>query len=414
MGCGSCGTGKPNGCKSNGGCSTGGCNRLNVHDWLNNLPLSDKDTSCKVVEISFKQGSRKDFFRNTTFQYYEKGDYVTVEGVNGFDVGQVSLSGELVRLQMKKHGVKEGDLEMKKILRLSSEKDLFTYHYQKDREPAVQAKSREFARNLKLQMKLSEVEIQADGKKGTFFYTADDRVDFRELIRFFASEFKLKVEMKQIGIRQEAGKVGGIGSCGRELCCSTWLQDFKSVNTTAARYQNLSINQTKLSGQCGRLKCCLNYELDTYLDALQHFPDNADTIEIARAPAFLIKKDIFKNLMWYIVQGGTKHYPLTIERVKEIKQLNAKGIRPEELEEVEVTSSKPKEVEPEFVDVVGQISLKSLERNDKRRNDQQRNRQQDNNRKTPQQPPNNNNRQQQQRPNRNNNPNQQGPKGKIH
>ncbi len=412
MGCGSCGTGKPNGCKSNGGCSTGGCNRLNVHDWLNNLPLSDKDTSCKVVEISFKQGSRKDFFRNTTFQYYEKGDYVTVEGVNGFDVGQVSLSGELVRLQMKKHGVKEGDLEMKKILRLSSEKDLFTYHYQKDREPAVQAKSREFARNLKLQMKLSEVEIQADGKKGTFFYTADDRVDFRELIRFFASEFKLKVEMKQIGIRQEAGKVGGIGSCGRELCCSTWLQDFKSVNTTAARYQNLSINQTKLSGQCGRLKCCLNYELDTYLDALQHFPDNADTIEIARAPAFLIKKDIFKNLMWYIVQGGTKHYPLTIERVKEIKQLNAKGIRPEELEEVEVTSSKPKEVEPEFVDVVGQISLKSLERNDKRRNDQQRNRQQDNNRKTPQQPPNNNNRQQQQRPNRNNNPNQQGPKGK--
>ncbi len=421
MGCGSCGTGKPNGCKSNGSCSTGGCNRLNVHDWLRNLPQSDLDNSCKVVEISFKQGSRKDFFRNPTFQYYEKGDYVTVEGVNGFDVGQVSLSGELVRLQMKKHGVKEEDPEMKKILRLSTEKDLFSYHYQKDREPAVQAKSREFARNLKLQMKLSEVEIQADGKKGTFFYTADDRVDFRELIRFFASEFKLKVEMKQIGIRQEAGKVGGIGSCGRELCCSTWLQDFKSVNTTAARYQNLSINQTKLSGQCGRLKCCLNYELDTYLDALQHFPDNADTIEIARAPAFLIKKDIFKNLMWYIVQGGTKHYPLTIERVKEIKQLNARGIRPDELEEVEVTSSKPKEVEPEFVDVVGQISLKSLERNDKRRKDQQRSRHQDNNRKEaqPQQAPSSNNNQNRgnrsqppPKQNRNNNPNQQRPKGK--
>ena len=421
MGCGSCGTGKPNGCKSNGSCSTGGCNRLNVHDWLRNLPQGDLDNSCKVVEISFKQGSRKDFFRNPTFQYYEKGDYVTVEGVNGFDVGQVSLSGELVRLQMKKHGVKEEDPEMKKILRLSTEKDLFSYHYQKDREPAVQAKSREFARNLKLQMKLSEVEIQADGKKGTFFYTADDRVDFRELIRFFASEFKLKVEMKQIGIRQEAGKVGGIGSCGRELCCSTWLQDFKSVNTTAARYQNLSINQTKLSGQCGRLKCCLNYELDTYLDALQHFPDNADTIEIARAPAFLIKKDIFKNLMWYIVQGGTKHYPLTIERVKEIKQLNARGIRPDELEEVEVTSSKPKEVEPEFVDVVGQISLKSLERNDKRRKDQQRSRHQDNNRKEaqPQQAPSSNNNQNRgnrsqppPKQNRNNNPNQQRPKGK--
>ena len=391
MGCGSCGTGKPNGCKSNGGCSTGGCNRLNVHDWLRNLPFSDPESTCKVVEISFKQGSRKDFYRNTSFEYFEKGQYVTVEGVNGFDVGQVSLSGELVRLQLKKAGVKEDDPEMKKILRVSTEKELESYRIHKDREPSVQAKSREFARHLKLQMKLSEVEIQADGKKGTFFYTADDRVDFRELIRFFAGEFKLKVEMKQIGIRQEAAKVGGIGSCGRELCCSTWLHDFKSVNTTAARYQNLSINQTKLSGQCGRLKCCLNYELDTYLDALQHFPDNADTIEIARGPAYLIKKDIFKNLMWYTVQGSTKHYPLTIERVKEIKQFNAKGVRPDELEAVEVIS-KQKETAPEFVELVGQISLKSLEKNDRRRRDQQRSRQQDdrprqqdNNRREPQQ-----------------------------
>jgi len=391
MGCGSCGTGKPNGCKSNGGCSTGGCNRLNVHDWLRNLPFSDPESTCKVVEISFKQGSRKDFYRNTSFEYFEKGQYVTVEGVNGFDVGQVSLSGELVRLQLKKAGVKEDDPEMKKILRVSTEKELESYRIHKDREPSVQAKSREFARHLKLQMKLSEVEIQADGKKGTFFYTADDRVDFRELIRFFAGEFKLKVEMKQIGIRQEAAKVGGIGSCGRELCCSTWLHDFKSVNTTAARYQNLSINQTKLSGQCGRLKCCLNYELDTYLDALQHFPDNADTIEIARGPAYLIKKDIFKNLMWYTVQGSTKHYPLTIERVKEIKQLNAKGVRPDELEAVEVIS-KQKETASEFVELVGQISLKSLEKNDRRRRDQQRSRQQDdrprqqdNNRREPQQ-----------------------------
>jgi hypothetical protein len=221
-------------------------------------------------------------------------------------------------------------------------------------------------------MKLSEVEIQADGKKATFFYTADDRVDFRELIKQLASEFKLKVEMRQIGIRQEAAKVGGIGSCGRELCCSTWLSDFKSVNTTAARYQNLSINQTKLSGQCGRLKCCLNYELDTYLDALQSFPDNADSFETAKGTAILIKKDIFKNLMWYMIQGGSKHYPLTIQRVKEIKRLNAQGIKPEELEPVDVTTGKPKEIEPQFVDVVGQISLKSLERNDKRRKEQQR------------------------------------------
>lgn len=372
MGCGSCGTGKPNGCKSNGGCSSGGCNRLNVHDWLANLPLTDIDNACNVVEVSFKQGSRKEFFRNLTGHYFEKGELVTVEGVNGFDVGEVSLSGELVRIQMNKRGVKENSDEIKKILRRSNERDIEAYRINKDREPAVQARSRELAIQLNLQMKLSEVEIQADGKKATFFYTADDRVDFRELIKQFAAEFKLKVEMRQIGIRQEAAKVGGIGSCGRELCCSTWLHDFKSVNTTAARYQNLSINQTKLSGQCGRLKCCLNFELDTYLDALQHFPDNAESFETAKGTAFLIKKDIFKNLMWYIIQGGTKHYPLTIQRVKEIKELNAKGIKPEELEPVDVTTGKPKEIEPTFVDSVGEISLRTLEKNDRRRRDQQR------------------------------------------
>jgi hypothetical protein len=168
--------------------------------------------------------------------------------------------------------------------------------------------------------------------------------------------------MRQIGARQEAGKVGGIGSCGRELCCSTWLTDFKSVNTAAARYQNLSINQTKLSGQCGRLKCCLNYELDTYLDALQHFPDNCDVLQVAKGNAFLIKKDIFKNLMWYTLPDSNKQYPLSIDRVKKIKELNRQGVRPEELEPVEIVSSKPKEEEPEFVELVGQISLKSLDR----------------------------------------------------
>lgn len=374
MGCGSCGTasggGKPGGCKSNGGCSTGGCNRLNVHDWLLNLPFSDPESNCKVIEVSFKQGSRKEFFRNTTLQYFEKGDYVSVEGVSGFDLGEVSLTGELVRLQLKKKGVDEFSPEMKKILRRSSERDIETYQISKSREKGILAQSRAMARQLNLQMKLSEVEIQADGKKGTFFYTADDRVDFRELIKMFAGDFKIKVEMRQIGIRQEAAKVGGIGSCGRELCCSTWLNDFKSVNTTAARYQNLSINQTKLSGQCGRLKCCLNYELDTYLDALQHFPDYADTLDTAMGTAYLIKKDIFKNLMWYTLPNNTKHYPLTIVRVKEIKRLNQLGQKVDELQAVEVTSSKPKEIEPTFVDVVGQISLRSLEKNDRRRKDQ--------------------------------------------
>jgi len=232
-------------------------------------------------------------------------------------------------------------------------------------------RSRAIAKQLKLDMKISQVEMQADGRKATFFYIADGRVDFRELIKVYASEFKVKVEMRQIGARQEAGKVGGIGSCGRELCCSTWLTDFKSVNTAAARYQNLSINQTKLSGQCGRLKCCLNYELDTYLDALQHFPDNCDVIKVAKGNAFLIKKDIFKNLMWYTLPDSNKQYPLSIERVVKIRSLNQQGVFPEELEPVEVTSSKPKEIEPEFADLVGQISLQTLEKADRKRRNQQ-------------------------------------------
>lgn len=374
MGCSSCGTaggGKPNGCKSNGGCSSGGCNRLNVHDWLVNLPFADPESSCKVVEVTFNQGSRKDYFRNNTLQVFEKGDLVVVEGVSGVDIGEIALTGEIVRLQMKKRNVDEFNPEMKKVLRRPHDRDLELWRQHKAREPEAVIRSRAIARQLKLDMKVSQVEMQADGRKATFYYIADDRVDFRELIKIYASEFKVKVEMRQIGARQEAAKIGGIGSCGRELCCSTWLTDFKSVNTTAARYQNLSINQSKLSGQCGRLKCCLNYELDTYLDALQHFPDNAETIQVQRGTAFLVKKDIFKNLMWYTLKDSSKQYPLTIKRVKEIKQLNAQNIIPEELEAVDVTSSKPKEVEPEFVDVVGQISLRTLEKNDRKKKYQQ-------------------------------------------
>lgn len=183
--------------------------------------------------------------------------------------------------------------------------------------------------------------------------------------------------MRQIGARQESAKVGGIGSCGRELCCSTWLTDFKSVNTTAARYQNLSINQSKLSGQCGRLKCCLNYELDTYLDALQFFPDNCESIQVAKGNAILIKKDIFRNLMWYILPDSNKQYPVPIERVKKIKSLNQQGVIPAELEAVEITTGKPKEVEPEFADLVGQISLKTLDKADKKKHHQQRPQQRD-------------------------------------
>ena len=379
MGCGSCGTGKdgaPGGCQSHGSCSSGGCNRMNVHDWLANLPFSDPESGCRIVEVSFNNGSRKDYFKNTTTYFFEKGDMIALEGVSGFDIGSVNLTGELVRLQLKKNNIKEDSADIKKILRRANDTDLNKWKETKSREKEVMIRSRAIARQLKLEMKVAEVEIQADGRKATFFYIADDRVDFRELIKIYAGEFKVKVEMKQIGARQEAGKVGGIGSCGRELCCSTWLTDFKSVNTNAARYQNLSINQTKLSGQCGRLKCCLNYELDTYLDALQHFPDDCDMIEVARSRAFLVKKDIFRNLMWYTMPDSNKQYPLTIERVKKIKELNKQGIRPEELETVEVVSKKPIEIEPTYVDVVGQISLKSLEKTSRKRRDMERGEQQ--------------------------------------
>lgn len=378
MACGSCGTGTdgaPGGCQSKGSCSTGSCNRMNVHDWLANLPFSDPESSCKIVELSFNQGSRKDYFKNTTNQFFEKGDLVAVEGVNGFDVGMVNLTGELVRLQLKKHKIDEKSPDLKKILRIATESDLAKMQDSKAREKSVLIRSRAIARVLKLDLKMAEVEVQADGRKATFFYIADDRVDFRELIKQYAGEFKVKVEMRQIGARQEAGKVGGIGSCGRELCCSTWLTDFKSVNTNAARYQNLSINQTKLSGQCGRLKCCLNYELDTYMDALQFFPNNADMLETAKGRAYLIKKDIFKNLMWYTMADSNKHYPLTIETVKKIKAQNKEGIKPEELETAEVITGKPKEIEPEYADIVGQISLKSLEKTTRKRRDKERNQQ---------------------------------------
>ena len=379
MGCGSCGTSKdgaPSGCQSHGNCSSGGCNRMNVHDWLANLPFSDPESNCRIVEISFNNGSRKDYFKNTTLHYYERGEMVAVEGVGGFDVGMVNLTGELVRLQLKKNNIDEKSPDIKKVLRKATEQDIAKMLETKAKEADMLIRSRAIARHLKLDLKMAEVEIQADGRKATYFYIADDRVDFRELIKLYAGEFKVKVEMRQIGARQEAGKVGGIGSCGRELCCSTWLTDFKSVNTNAARYQNLSINQTKLSGQCGRLKCCLNFELDTYLDALQFFPNDSDVLEVAKGRAFLVKKDIFRSLMWYTLPDSNKQYPLSIETVKKIKAQNKQGIRPEELETAEVITGKPKEVEPEYADLVGQISLKSLEKTTRKRRDKERSHQQ--------------------------------------
>lgn len=376
MGCGSCGTksadGKPSGCNSNGGCSSGGCNRLNVFNWLSDIPFSDFGAPFPIIEVSFNNGSRKDFFKNQSPHLYEKGQWVAVEGAGGYDVGQVSLTGELVKLQMKKYGVHDSD-DMKKLLRPAAERDLEQFTIVKDRERDTMIRARAIAKELNLEMKIAEVEFQADAKKVTFFYTADNRVDFRELIKVFASEFKSKIEMRQIGARQESAKVGGVGSCGRELCCSSWLSDFKTVNTTAARYQNLSINQTKLSGQCGRLKCCLNYELDTYMDALHAFPEGVEQLEVASGRIYLQKKDIFKNLMWYAYSGSNKLYPLSIERVEEIAALNKAGEKPEELEAVEI---QVKHKDPEksgsmgFVNDVGQLTLSSLSKSSKKKQKQ--------------------------------------------
>lgn len=301
---------------------------MNVFDWLSNMDLPAKDRF-DIVEVRFK-GGRKEFFRNTEGLDLTTGDAVVVDVPNGHHLGYVSLQGELVRLQMKKKGVKNDD-EIKKIYRKAHFKDLEKYEEVQKRELPTLYRTRQIIDDLKLQMKLSDVEYQADNSKATFFYSADDRVDFRELIKLLAGEFKIRVEMRQISLRQEAGRLGGIGSCGRELCCATWLSDFKSVSTSAARYQNLSLNPSKLSGQCGRLKCCLNYELETYVEALKDIPELEVPLEIERGLAKLQKTDIFRKIMWFGYDDENTWYPVEVNRVMEILELNKKGIKPSSL-----------------------------------------------------------------------------------
>lgn len=370
MGCSSCGTrktadGKPAGCNSNGGCSTGGCNRLNTFNWLADMPIGFNEND-NLYEISFNNGSRKDYFRSDGSQFYEKNDWVVVECKTGYDVGTVSLRGELVTLQMKKKRVRSTKEELGKVVRFAGEKDMQRWKEAKDKEQATMVKARVIARDLKLNMKIGQVEYQADGKKATFYYIADGRVDFRELIKEYARNFRVKIEMRQIGARQEAGKIGGIGSCGRELCCSTWLNNFKSVSTTAARYQNLAINQSKLSGQCGRLKCCLNYELDSYLDALQHFPKNNEFLKTEAGDARLVKTDIFKGMLWYQYKGEIKLHAIDIDRVNEILALNAANQKPETLQPERDVNFVDKDEEPTLVDGSGMLTLDVLEKTSKR------------------------------------------------
>lgn len=329
-GCSACSTGdgKVAGCKNNGGCLTGGCNKMNVFDWLSNMDLPVVD-QFNIVEVRFK-GGRKDFFKNTDNLDLTTGDAIVVDVPNGHHIGYVSLQGELVRLQMQKKKINDND-DIKKIYRIAHEKDLEKFEEVQKRDLPTLYRTRQIILDLKLDMKLSDVEYQADNSKATFYYSADDRVDFRELIKLLAAEFKIRVEMRQISLRQEAGRLGGIGSCGRELCCSTWLSDFKSVSTSAARYQNLSLNPSKLSGQCGRLKCCLNYELESYIEALKDIPELEKPLYTEKGVAKLQKTDIFRKIMWFGYDDENIWHPINVNRVNEIIKLNNAHKKPASL-----------------------------------------------------------------------------------
>ena len=334
------GTAVVSGCGSSGGCSTGGCNKLNSFDWLTDM--AQPGAKSDVVEVKFK-GGRKEYYRNVHQVELTTGDYVVVEMPSGFHMGAVSMQGELIRLQLKKKNLKVND-DMKVIQRIANARDLEKHEQAIARDLPTMYRAREVIRELKLNMKLSDVEYQSDNTKATFFYSSEERVDFRELIKALAGEFKIRIDMRQISLRQEAGRLGGIGSCGRELCCSTWLTDFKNITTSAARYQNLSLNPAKLSGQCGRLKCCLNYELDTYVDALRDVPTIEKPLETQKGRAYLQKTDIFRKIMWFGYGAESTWHPLPIKRVLEIVELNQNGIVPESFDVL--TPAGEKEVVP--------------------------------------------------------------------
>ena len=358
MACTSCSTsdgGAPKGCKNNGTCGTDSCNKLTVFDWLANMSLPTGQAPFDCVEIRFKNG-RKEFYRNTEKLTLSIGDVVATEASPGHDVGIVTLTGELVKVQMKKKNIAVTSPDIHKIYRKASQRDIDIWTEARDKEEPMKVKARSIAIALKLEMKISDIEFQGDGSKVTFYYTANDRVDFRQLIKEFAQEFKTRIEMKQIGFRQEASRLGGIGSCGRELCCSTWLTDFRSVTTSAARYQQLSLNPQKLAGQCGKLKCCLNYELDTYLDALKDFPDYETKLITEKGDAVCQKQDIFKGLMWFAYTNNfAQWHILKTEQVREIMAQNKQKIKVSALEDfaIEVVV----EIEKDFNNAMGQESL---------------------------------------------------------
>ena len=363
MGCSSCSTGsggQPGGCKNNGTCGTDGCNKLTVFDWLSNMALPSGVDPFDCLEVRFKN-SRKEFFRNDKKLSLSIGDIVVTQAISGYDVGMVTLVGELVKVQMKRKKVDFKSDELPKVYRKASQNDIDKWQKCRDREEEIKKRAREIAIILNLQMKISDVEFQGDGSKATFYYTAEERVDFRQLIKDMAKAFGIRIEMRQIGYRQEAQRLGGIGSCGRELCCSTWLTDFRSVSTSAARYQQLSLNPQKLAGQCGKLKCCLNYELDTYIDALKDFPSNETKLYTEKGLAFCQKTDIFKGLLWFSYKTDASNWhELTKDQVAEILLKNKKKEKVTSLEEYTINNFVKEE--KVFENVVGQDSLTRFDR----------------------------------------------------
>ena len=330
MGCESCGNNNGShspGCGNNGACSTGSCNKLNVYNWLTDMVLPEDYKPFNIVEVRFK-GSKKQFYRNTNNLELFTGEKVIVDSDIGYDVGEISLAGELVKLHLKKYGVEEDNSEMRNIRSIATEDQVKKYQDYKDKEQKTLEEARTIALQLRLKMKISDIEFQGDGKKVTFYYTSEGRVDFRELIRRYASSFKSRIQMLQVSYREEASRLGGIGSCGRELCCSTWLTDYKVVNMGAAKTQNLSINMLKLSGQCGRLKCCLNYELETYHEAFNLFPNDKVLLKTESGIASLRKIDILKGTAWYCYEKSFDWIPVDVKRVNEIIALNKEGKTP--------------------------------------------------------------------------------------
>jgi len=345
---------------NNGGCciTKGGCDcrsnkKLGVYDWLSDLPETMNDTD--FVEVQFKN-TRKGYFLNSTKIPLEKGDIVAVEASPGHDIGEVTLLGRLVLLQMNKNNIDPARYEIRRVYRKAREVDIEKYNEAKAREQETMIKARQIADNLKLNMKIGDVEFQGDGNKAIFYYIADERVDFRQLIKVFAEQFRIRIEMKQIGARQEAGRIGGIGPCGRELCCSGWMTSFSSVSTTAARHQDISLNPQKLAGQCGKLKCCMNFEVDSYIDAQKDFPSKETPLETSDSTYYHFKTDVFKGLITYSTskEFGANLVTIDVERAKAVIALNKLGQRPDVLE-IKADGSKP--VQVDYTNVVGQDSL---------------------------------------------------------